>query len=217
MTTLSNISKIVMLYFDEEEAPNRDDDRQPFVYGAEGDLYVVQVNWKRPVDGILASVYNENNREHVDRVACVLRQMYKALLEFLNDIDSRVSQLPGILQPSVGEDTQERDHILIDGKVHYKSTIVAGAVETLDELVAYLVEEFTNTIGCKIGMNNGCNKILLNQDVYERELCDEEIVRFLPCLSYQKRMMAIIQDSIRICDYGKLQYLLRHGVLFCKT
>ncbi len=216
MTTLSN-SKVVMLYFDEEEAPNRDDDRQSFVYGAEGDLYVVQVNWKRPVDGILASVYNENNREHVDRVACVLRQMYKALLEFLNDIDSRVSQLPGILQPSVGEDTQERDCILIDGKVHYKSTVVKTGVATLHELVEFLVGEFTNTIGLKIGISNGCNPILLNQDVYERELSDDEIVQFLPCLSYQMRMVEDIQSSIRVCDASKLQCLLRHGVLSCKN
>ncbi len=216
MTKLSDTT-VVMLYFDEEEAPNRHDDSKPFVYYTGEDSYVVQVNWKRPTDGILASEYNENNRGHVDRVGFVLRRMHKARLEFLNDVDTRVSQLPEVLQRSVDEDTQESDHVLIDGKIHYKSTIVKTEVETMDGLVKFLAQQFTNTIGCEIGMNNDCNKILLNQDVYERELCDEEIVRFLPCLSYQKRMMAIIQDSIRICDYGKLQYLLCHGVLFCKT
>ncbi len=129
---------------------------------------MVQVNWKRPVNGILASEYNENNRENIDRVGFVLRRMYKAMIEFLNDVDTRVSQLPGLIQGLVAEDTQKRYHILIDGKVHYKSTIVESGVDTLDELVAYLVEEFTNTIGCEIGMNNGCNNtILLNQQVYE--------------------------------------------------
>ncbi len=216
MTTLSD-TKVVLLYFDEEEAPNRHDDRQPFVYGTGGDLYVVQVNWKRPVNGILASEYNENNRGNVDRVGFVLRRMYKTMIEFLKDIDTRVSQLPELLQGLLAEDTQKRDHILIDGKVHYKSTIVAGAVETLDELVAYLVEEFMNTIGCEIGTNNGCNTILLNQQVYEQQLCHEEIVRILPCLSYQERMMADIKRSIRACDACKLQCLLRHGLLFCKT
>ncbi len=128
---------------------------------------MVQVNWKRLVNGILAPEYNENNRENIDRVGFVLRRMYKAMIEFLNDVDTRVSQLPGLIQGLVAEDTQKRYHILIDGKVHYKSTIVESGVDTLDELVAYLVEEFTNTIGCEIGMNNGCNTILLNQQVYE--------------------------------------------------
>ncbi len=129
---------------------------------------MVQVNWKRPVNGILASEYNENNRGNVDRVGFVLRRMYKTMIEFLKDIDTRVSQLPELLQGLLAEDTQKRDHILIDGKVHYKSTIMESGVDTLDELVAYLVEEFTNTIGCEIGMNNGCNNtILLNQRVYE--------------------------------------------------
>ncbi len=197
-----------MLYFDEEEAPNRHDDSKPFVYYTGEDLYVVQVNWKRPTDGILASDYNENNRGHADRVGFVLRRIHNARLEFLNDVDRRVPDLPAVLQS---------DHILIDGKIHYKSTDVKTGVDTMDELIEFLAGRFTNTIGCEIGMNNDCNKILLNNDVYERELCDEEIVQFLPCLSYQKRMTAIIQDSLTVCDYGKLQYLLRHGVLFCKT
>ncbi len=203
--TILNDCRIVLLYFDEGEAPYPGDDRQSFVFGAEGDVYVVQVNWKRPSGGILASEYDIDNRDHVDRVNFVVRQINEAMVEFLDSVETRVSELQGVIKAVVAQDTQQANQTIIEDNVHYKAAIVKQGVNMLSKMVDRLVEDFISEIGCKIGIDNGDNTLFLNDELYyDRELSRRETVDILPFLSYQDRLTCNIKSRIFACDESKL-------------